>query len=120
MSDRAGIATPEAVIAAIQGNAYRFTSERDLQDGIGIALFKMYPSREHVLGPTDRPDFFIDGIAIEVKPEGSLSALTRQVHRYAGYDEVRAVVVVTSRHRLAQLPPEMNGKPVSVVIVERA
>ena len=64
-----------------------------------------------------RLDFFLDGLAIEVKIDGSLSALTRQVHRYAQHSAVTGIIVVTSLPRLKHLPDAINGKPVRFVVV---
>lgn len=55
------------------------------------------------------------GTAIEVKVDGSLAALTRQLHRYAQHDRVIDLVVITNRARLTQVPRELNGKRVEVI-----
>jgi len=74
--------------------------------------------REVRVGSADRIDFLLPGgLGVEVKINGSLSGLTRQVHRYAQREEISALIVVTTRHRLAQLPDTMHGKPVRVVKV---
>jgi hypothetical protein len=95
---------------------FRYTSELELQDGIaelftarGIAF-----ERERQLGP-DRVDFFIAGIAIEVKIEGSLSDVTRQLHRYSEHPDVTGVVLVTTRARHNAMPNLMTAKPVDVI-----
>ena len=106
----------DAIEARLRANAYHVGSEQDLQDAVAAVLAEVGPAREWVHG-RDRPDFFVDGVAIEVKVDGSLSALTRQCYRYAQIEEVAAILVVTNRHRLAQLPAEMNGRPVRVVMV---
>lgn len=54
-------------------------------------------------------------IAIEVKVDGSLAALTRQLHRYAQHDEVAALVAVSPRARHTAIPREISGKPVRMV-----
>jgi hypothetical protein len=119
---RATNAAPAAMTSArlreVLG-AYRYThaSERDLQDGLAqvLSLRGIRFDREVRLSDEDRPDFMVDGIAVEVKVDGSLSAVTRQLHRYAQHKPVRAVLLVTSLQRLANLPTEMNGKPVAVL-----
>jgi hypothetical protein len=105
-----------AIQRALGAYVFHFGTERELQDGIASVLAEIGPHREWAIGG-DRPDFFIDGVAIEVKVDGSLSSLVRQCYRYAQLDEVVAIVVVTNRHRLARLPAAMNGKPVLVVKV---
>jgi len=119
MAAREGLAATAdigAIEARLRAHTYRVASECDLQDAVAAVLAEIGPVREWIHG-RDRPDFFLDGVAIEVKIDGSLSALTRQCHRYAQIGEVAAILVVTNRHRLAQLPEEMNGKPVRVVMV---
>lgn len=110
----------EKVIAALEGNRFRFTTEADLQEGIAGALVTedLWFVREHVLGPHDRVDFWVGAsIALEVKIDGSLSEITRQVHRYAQHADVKAIVLATSRRLHDHLPDEISGKPVRVVVV---
>lgn len=96
---------------------YSFVNERDLQDGIAqvLRLRGIRFDRELRLAPEDVPDFMVDGTAVEVKVDGSLSAVTRQLHRYAQHKPVRALLLVTSLDRLSRLPEELNGKPVAVL-----
>ncbi|POZ80246.1 hypothetical protein [Burkholderia contaminans] len=93
---------------------FRFVDERELQDGIEKVLagsLRGY-KREAVLGPADRPDFLLDdGVAIEVKVDGSLAELLRQVSRYASHDSVRAILVVGTPYWIAKIPSEIGGKP---------
>lgn len=108
---------------ALAAVAFRFQNEGELQEGIAIALERAGIShvREVVLSKADRIDFMLDGgVGVEVKIDGSITSLTRQLYRYAQRPEVAAVVVVVSRMRLTNLPTEMNGKPIRVVNVIRA
>lgn len=109
--------TPARLREVLGSYRYTHTNERDLQDGIAqvLALRGIRFEREVRLSDEDRPDFMIGGIAVEVKVDGSLSAVTRQVHRYAQQKAVRAVLVVTSLSRLGNLPATVNGKPVAVL-----
>jgi hypothetical protein len=93
----------------------RHTTELELQDGLaeiltgnGIGFV-----RERALGD-DRVDFFIEGIALEVKTRGGLSDVTRQLHGYAEHEDVTAVLLATTLARHNQMPDHMNGKPVAV------
>lgn len=99
-----------------------YSSEKVLQDDIQAALQRhLVPHvREHRFTAEDIVDFMLPGdggggLALEVKVDGGLSAVTRQLHRYAQHREVRAVVLVTTKLRHAHLPRLMNGKPVEVV-----
>ena len=102
------------------------THDFDCEDALQISIASMFneqhiePNREHRLSAKDRLDFFVEGIAIEVKIDSSLPALLRQLSRYAAHEEVRELMVVTSRSKLAQLPTSLNGKPITVVeLLER-
>ena len=107
-----------SIVDILRAHRFAFTSELELQDGIASLLSRL-PGylREEYLSATDRPDFRIGGTVVEVKVDGSLSALVRQVGRYARYDVVEEIVVVTSRRRLAVLPESIGGKPVAAVVV---
>lgn len=93
---------------------FNFTSEAELQLGIEQALtasqFRM--QREVRLSAKDRLDFLIDDeIAIETKIGGSSADVLRQIARYAQSDQVKAILVVTSRAS-HYFPSSFNGKPV--------
>lgn len=105
-------------LSALLGSfRFRFVTEKDLQDGIEAVLAKAQVSyrREQSLNVSDRPDFMVAGIAIEVKTKGSLADLLRQASRYAGSNEVSSILVVGSPHWLTRVPAELAGKPVRAV-----
>jgi hypothetical protein len=93
-----------------------FTNEDELQQGIAMILGEEW-KREHQLSKEDRIDFWhkMHRLGIEVKVDGGLSELTRQVFRYTENEDVLGVLVVTSLSRLSRLPDTMNGKPVRVL-----
>lgn len=105
------------------GHRFRFSSEVQLQESIAEVLTTndIKYEREYQLTRADRLDFLVQGtaslggIVIETKIDGSLSELTRQVHRYAQHEAVDAILVVTNLSRLRNLPAEFNGKPIRVV-----
>lgn len=105
---------------ALRGYRFRFTDEKELQDGVASVLSSsgMHYAREYRLTETDRPDFWIpaEGVAVEVKIKGSTSSVIRQLHRYAARPEVKAVVLVTSRMRHI-VPDRMCGKQISTVVL---
>jgi hypothetical protein len=109
--------------AAIAAHRFNFGNEEEFQRGIAEAFKTMgiEYQREVVLTKKDRIDFMLaDGLGVEVKIDGSISALTRQLHRYAQLETIKALVVVTGRVRLTKLPNAMNGKTVNVIPVLRA
>jgi len=104
---------------------YRYANEADLQRQIGLVLrelggdtFKAEHTLSKIDARRDRPDFFHSptGIAIEIKTQfsgGSPAQVKRQLERYAAHDEVNAILLASTSHRIALcVPPEMNGKPV--------
>lgn len=102
----------------LRGYVYRTTSEAAVQVGLAEALStnSIAFAREVVLTPRDRIDFLVEeSIGIEVKCDGTLTDLTRQIARYLAHERVGALLVVVTRRRLAHLPDTMLGKPVVVV-----
>jgi hypothetical protein len=104
-------------LRAVLDRRYRFTDEKELQEGIArvLTLERLAFERELVLGSKDRVDFMVGAIGVEVKIGGGLAAVTRQLHRYAQHDRVEELLLVSSRMQLANLPPTLNGKPVRVL-----
>lgn len=106
----------------LAGYRFRFSCEASLQASVD-AVFRAHQisfEREVVIGPRDRLDFLVHpGIAVEVKIAGSLPELTRQVFRYAKNERVHAILIVTSRLRLASLSEEIDGKAVATVYLQR-
>lgn len=102
---------------------YRFSAANEKLLQLQLAnVFRAcgLPFRAEVtLGQGDRIDFVVGDarplIGIELKIEGGLSEVTRQVHRYLQHPELDAVLVVATVMRLGGLPSEMNGKPVQVL-----
>lgn len=93
------------------------TTELDLQDAIAEHFDRSSrPYRREVrLSHLDKIDFLVGRIGIEVKTEGTLPQLTRQIYRYSKHDDLDAVLVVTNKSRLSQdIPTRINGKPVGV------
>lgn len=112
--------TPETIAAikgALAGRVFNFWSELELQDGVRFSLERggLAFEREVSLTRSDRIDFVVGTVGIEVKTGGSLAALTRQLFRYAQCDRIGALLVVTSKHRLSCVPHEILGRPVHVI-----
>lgn len=91
--------------------------EKALQDALEPLLMANFSivEREVRLGPGDVVDFLVEGsVAVEVKVDGSPMAVTRQLHRYAEHDQVRELVLVTTRAKHRSVTPTLRGKPVAV------
>ncbi len=70
------------------------------------------------IGRGCRIDYLVDGVGVEIKKgRPDISALKRQLLRYAACDRVEALVVVTQR--AVSLPDTMLGKPVRVVALNQ-
>lgn len=99
-------------------NKYRFnfSNEKDLQAGMRRVFEKLGEefTYEHRLSDDDIVDFYFPNkkVGIEAKIDHSLSDLTRQIHRYVQHESILGILVVTSKTRLANLPEEMNNKPI--------
>ena len=78
----------------------------------------VFYKHEVVLSKQDRVDFMIDGIALEIKDGGGVSAIIRQLHRYAQCDAVASVILLTTKLSHKKVPSIMNGKSVAVIILE--
>lgn len=114
--------TADHLARAIETRRFRVTDEAQLQADLAEAFGAdgLEVTREHRLNDADRPDFFADGVAIEVKVQGSPAAIMRQLFRYAQHPTVERVLLVTPVVKLAvMVPADMAGKPVAVVLVRR-
>lgn len=102
-------------LAVLKGYRFRTTSERELQDGIGQALTAAGISfeREKRLSAYDRPDFFIDGLVIEVKCKGTWRAGLSQAMRYSEHGDVTEVALIGTCRWLDMrgMPQKVSGKP---------
>ncbi len=73
------------------------------------ALSDVGKFREYHLDEKNIPDFFLEsGLAIEVKIKGSRKHIYKQCDRYLQFDQVKALLLITSR--AMSLPEEVNGK----------
>ena len=105
------------IAEALDTFSFHYQNEFDLQTGIGFVLTQMKAEfrREVPLTKKDRIDFLVDKIGIEVKTDGSLAAVTRQLWRYAECPEIDSLVLVTTRQAHRNMPDKLLGKPLFVV-----
>lgn len=119
----------DEIVDVVASRRYRFESEEQLQAQIADALVAsgLMGEREFRLSDRDRVDILVwNGndtsfcrFAVEVKIDGSTSAVAAQLARYAEHEDVDAIVLVTSKAKHRAVPAELNGKPVRVVQVRR-
>lgn len=105
----------EEVYKLLSSQRFSLDSEKSTQDEIekllrskGVRFF-----REYKLDIKNRPDFFIDGICIEVKIKGSAKAIYRQCERYSVFENVKQIILITNR--AMGFPTELNNKPCYVI-----
>ena len=94
--------------------------ETDIHQMVGKRLLEAGLSFVHEakLGPGCRIDYLVGEIGIEIKkgrPDGKL--LTQQLVRYASFDALSAIIVLTQR--TVSLPKTMLGKPVHVIVLNQ-
>ncbi len=113
----------DEIVAAIQDIRPRYASEIGVQDAIEAALVAagIPYFREAALSRDDRPDFSCGrddrAIAIEVKTEGSVGMIERQLARYLGHPTIVGLVLVTTRIRQSAVVRTLLGKPIRVVVL---
>lgn len=110
------------VIEALRSYRFVFSTEKELQDGVAIALTeKNIPFiREKDLGEAGVIDFCVGTLGIEVKTKGSPSEVSRQLVRYCGSPGISELILLTGRARLGgNLPTKLLGKPLHVVTLWR-
>lgn len=84
--------------------------EKALQSQLANHLAPLGFQREYRLDAKNIPDFFLEGVAIEVKIKGGRMAIYRQCERYCKFDQVKSLILITNR--AMGLPTTINDKPV--------
>lgn len=107
----------ERICKLCQTIRFQGTREKELQAALETLLRANFSAvaREVKLAPGAIVDFLVEGVALEVKIDGSPMEVTRQLHRYAQSELVQALILVTTRAKHRTGPSELNGKPVLVV-----
>jgi hypothetical protein len=110
----------ESIVAALNHSRFLLHDEKDLQQQMEKRLSDcgIVFSREHRLDARSIPDFYIDGIVVEVKIKGNPKSIYKQCQRYAQFDEVKAILLVTNKS--IGWPEEINGKPAYFLNLGRA
>lgn len=116
--------TLRALRGALAAYSYRYGSEVQLHERLGEVLTAAGISyqREFVLDPKNRADFWIDGVVVEVKVDGSLAEAARQVGRYIGLEQVSGVLLASTKpwaRTPLQVKPKFGGKPFEMVYLRR-
>lgn len=109
--------TLDAVIESLRG--FVPSDEADLGDQIAKRLVAQGVEfeREVWLNDTDRIDFLVGDVGLELKLKGPVSSVTRQLMRYAQSNRVASLVLVTTRFGHKAVPRELAKKTVVVAVV---
>lgn len=109
------------IIRALRAYRFVYSTEKELQEGVAIALAKKKIPfvREKDLGEAGVIDFCVGTIGVEIKTKGSPSEVARQLMRYCGSPMISEVILLTGRTRLGNLPEKLSGKPLYVVTLWR-
>lgn len=107
------------ILEKLSRTPYRFTNENDLHLGISrtLASLGVEFEREVKLSSKDRIDFMLGDIGLEVKIDGTLSNVTRQLWRYASLPQIQTLILVTTRTKHRIQPNQMNNKDIYVVSI---
>jgi hypothetical protein len=122
MSDLRHRADGPEVVGVLRGLRVNLSTEALAQADIETALKAHFldrvVEREVRLSATDRVDFMVDGVAIEVKVRASAArGLVSQIERYARHERVTSIVVATAK--ATSLPACVGGKLVYLVNLSR-
>jgi hypothetical protein len=103
--------------AILRRTPARAPTELVLQDAVARSLSAaaLAFEREVHLAKGDIIDFMVGDVGVEVKIDGGLSEVTRQLHRYAQSPRVAHLFLLTTRMRHLNVPRELNGKRINVV-----
>ena len=98
-------------LRVLERNRYSLNTEKQLQSEIMTSFMqeRMKVSREYRLDNNNIVDFYVNGTAIEVKIKGSARDIYKQLERYAEFESVTELILVTNK--AMGLPPTIKGKP---------
>lgn len=105
----------QEIISILSHCKFSLENEKKLQSEIASKFEQSGISfdKEYFLDKKNIPDFFIDGIAIEIKIKGNAKHIYKQCERYCLFDSVKYLVLVTNRSM--GFPSEINNKPCYVL-----
>ena len=106
-------ATVKRIGEAVRAFCFRYRDERQLQAHLAQAFeqFGLQATREVIIDPRNRIDFAIGRIGVEVKVDGTLADIRRQLSRYAQTGQFDALVLITNRVGHTRLPPALGDVP---------
>lgn len=116
MSDASYTKLAQRISGIINAHRFTYANEKELQFGLGLAFVGaglVFANEYRLSNGSSIPDFMFEfGLVGEVKIGGSRNDLIRQIHRYAEFDDVCAILVITSKNSHRPLPESIDDKPV--------
>lgn len=110
--------TGEQLATVLRGYRLPVTVEAEMQRALELALENEgIAFKREVKRGLDRIDFVVGRVGVECKVHCPTAALTRQLTRYALWDDIDELLVVTSDAKHVAVPPRLNGKDVRVHVV---
>lgn len=112
------------LVRSLSQPRFDLDDEKTCQQQMFDWLVEQFPERkiEREWRPdlsSDRIDFFVEGVGIEVKMNRARPAeIVKQITRYAKHPRVSALIVASNR--ALKLPGKLSGKPVFGVSLGRA
>ena len=112
------------IYTALSRARFNLASEKDVQTQIAGVLLLNLPdhvkfTREYELDKTSRIDFLVNNtVGIEVKIKGTKKSIYKQLLRYAQFDTITELILVTSKSM--GLPATLNNKPLYVINISKA
>lgn len=114
-AEQAPVVTAAQVRDALARYRLPVSVEKAMQDAVESALrSEGLAAKREVTRGADRIDFLVGSIGVELKVKGSVSEVSRQLERYALWEDVTELLLVTTRGHHLAVPREVNGKPVLV------
>ncbi|MDD4970829.1 MAG: hypothetical protein PHT07_15485 [Paludibacter sp.] len=110
----------DRILKLLTGAKFPLTNEKVLQRAIEIRFKNNFLGhhREYELDQHNIVDFFINGVAMEVKIKAGAKEIYRQCERYCQFDEVKSLLLVTNR--AMGFPKQINGRPCYVLNLGKA
>lgn len=109
----------EKLIKSLQSQRFPLNNEKETQSEIERKFTEAGLSftREHRLDGENIIDFLVGDIGIEVKLKGKPKDIYRQLQRYAEFQQVNHIILVTAKSM--GLPAEINGKSVYYINISK-
>lgn len=94
-----------------------YMSEDELQEALAAVLGDSAVREVRLSDGRSRIDILMHGVGVEVKVAGSLADVIRQLDRYAACEEIRELVLVTTRSKHHHIPALIGARRIPLHLV---